>query len=152
MGKLRTESTAMKHFTGVLVKLATLMAVVLLFLGEALDEHIRLDKETAALEKEKEASSPEATEGDAVCMHWRLKAARPWRFHTPHHARCLPSSRLLLQLLLWTLSRTSSPSSTILAGAAVPAATEVEAVKYALAPSGQQARGSYTCLITRAAG
>ena len=74
---LHLQGTAMKHFTGLLVNLATLMAVVLLFLGEALDEHIRLDKETAALEKEKEASSPEATEGDAVCMHWRLQGSRP---------------------------------------------------------------------------
>ena len=37
-------------------------------------------------------------------------------------------------------------------GAAVSAATEVEAVKYALATSGQPARGGLTLLITRAAG
>ena len=41
--------------TRLLVNLATLMDVVLLLLAEALDEHIRLDKETAALEKEKES-------------------------------------------------------------------------------------------------
>ena len=53
---LHLQGTVMKHVTGLLVDLSTLMAVVLLFLAEALDEHIRLDKETAALEKEKESS------------------------------------------------------------------------------------------------
>ena len=70
-------------------------------------------------------------------------------FHTPHHACCLLSLRALQHLLLWMLSRTSSPSSTILAVAADPAATEVETVKYALATSGQSARGGLTRL-TRA--
>ena len=52
---LRLQGMAMKHFIGLLVNVATVMIVVLLFLAEALDEHIRLDKETAALEKEKES-------------------------------------------------------------------------------------------------
>ena len=149
---LHLQGTAMKHFTRLLVNLTTLMAVVLLFLEKALDEHIRLDKETAALEKEKEASSPEATEGDAVCMHWRLQGSPPVEVS---HA----SSRALLAEL--------APVAAAVAldvvedflsqlhdshGAAVPAATEVEAVKYALATSGQPARGGLTRLITRAAG
>ena len=149
---LHLQGTAMKHFTRLLVNLTTLMAVVLLFLEKALDEHIRLDKETAALEKEKKHLALKQQRATQCVCIGDFKAARPWRFHTPHHACCLLSLRLLQQLLLWMLSRTSSPSSTILAGAAVPAATEVEAVKYALATSGQSARGGFVCLITRAAG
>ena len=49
------QGTAMRHFIGLFVNLATLMIVVLLFLAEALDEHIRLDKKTAALDKRRRA-------------------------------------------------------------------------------------------------
>ena len=139
----------LKHFTGLLVNLATLMAVMLMFLGEAPDEHICLDKETAALEKEKEHLALKQQRATQCVCIGDLRQP-PAEVHTPHHARCFSSLRLLLQLLLWMLSRTSSPSSTMLAGAAVPAATEVEAMKYALATSGQSARGGFTCLITRA--
>ena len=52
---LHLQSAATMHLIGLLVNVATVMIVALLFLAEALDEHIRLDKETADLEKEKES-------------------------------------------------------------------------------------------------
>ena len=140
----------MKHFTELLVNLATVMAVVLLFLGDALDEHIRLDKETAALEKSKKHLALKQQKRRSVCSG-DFKAARPSRSHA--------SSRALLAVLAPVAAAVALDGvEDVLSqlhdshGAAVPAATEVEAVKHALATSGQPARGSLTRLLTRAAG
>ena len=70
------QSTVMKHVTRRLVNLATLMDVVLLLLAEALDEHIRLDKETAAMEKEKESSMSAAAVALDVVEDYFLPAVQ----------------------------------------------------------------------------
>ena len=70
----------------------------------------------------------------------------------PDHACCLLNLLLLQPLLLWLLSGTSfSQLYDCSLEASVPAATTVEAVKYAVATSKQSARGGFTCLTTRAA-
>ena len=81
-----------------------------------------------------------------------IEAMIPKRFDTPHNACFLLSLLLFQQLLLWMLSRTSlSQLYELLLEASVPAATTIEAVKYAVASSRQSAQGGLTRLITRAA-
>jgi len=70
-----------KHFYGLLVNVATVMIVVLLFLAEALDEHIRLDKETAATKQEQE--NVEAIKAKIYAsMEKASRVTKLWRYKT----------------------------------------------------------------------
>ena len=92
---LHLEGTAMKHFIGLLVNVATVMIVVLLFLAEALDEHIRLEREMAAPKQEKESV-------EAIKIHRSMakpeRVIKLWQYRTMDMLDVMESQRLRFEV------------------------------------------------------